>query len=91
MAARVAGLLLSLALLVPHPALALNFACGLGEGAECNCGGPDDCRDLRKSGMCSSALTCKTIYGVLACTCRAALSAGNASRAPVPPKLKKFP
>lgn len=89
MIARLAVALFSVLLLLPEAAFAAsNFACSL-EG-QCNCGGVDDCRDMRKSGMCSTALTCKILYGVLACTCTASIAAGNSSRVPtVPNKLKQ--
>jgi hypothetical protein len=46
---------------------------------------------MRKSGMCSTALTCKIIYGVLTCACTAAIAAGNSSRIPTPPNKLKQP
>jgi hypothetical protein len=90
MTVRLAGVFLSLLLLLPNAAFAAsNFACSL--DGHCNCGGVDDCRDMRKSGMCSTALTCKIIYGVLTCACTAAIAAGNSSRIPTPPNKLKQP
>jgi hypothetical protein len=61
--------LTALAMLSLASAPALAFNCGSGAGGSCACKGRADCKDMRRSEMCKSDLTC----GKGKCTCTAAL------------------
>lgn len=93
MAARWAGAFLAALVALPLPAFAApqSFACSVEPGGKCNCGGAKDCRDLRKSGMCGTAMKCTILYGVYTCTCTAALKPGGGAVVTTPPKSKKLP
>jgi hypothetical protein len=60
---------------------AMKFECGSGPDESCDCTGAADCKDMRKSGMCSGALSCKTLAdGQLHCVCDAARTGRGVSR-----------
>jgi hypothetical protein len=63
--------------LVAKAEAAMPFRCQPGAGGICACKGADDCQDMRKSGMCDGAITCKTQGGELICNCTAARSRGG--------------
>jgi hypothetical protein len=39
-------------------AMSNNFSCGVNKLDSCSCKGAKDCRDMRRSGMCSGPMVC---------------------------------
>lgn len=68
-----------------------SFQCSATGGADfCKCKGADNCKTMRKSGVCASALDCTVKNDVTTCTCTATLKAGTGTIQAVPP-LKHSP
>lgn len=72
----------------PSRAAEGTFQCSSSGGADfCICKGTENCRTMRKSGACSTALDCTVKNDVTICTCTAALTAGGSARTKPPTKL----